>query len=123
MMIDEIEKPVGEDEFLSFVKSGLEEGIEGTPRLAEIERAARPKTSFWRYSWLAAAASVAVVLSFAFLDFGRKDSSEATVAQVIELLSTVDGDENSVLAENDLPSLILAWQDAPYESAISDLAL
>ncbi len=122
-MIDEIEKPVGEDEFLSFVKSGLEEGIEGTPRLAEIERAARPKTSFWRYSWLAAAASVAVVLSFSFLDFGRKDSSEATVAQVIELLSTVDGDENSVLAENDLPSLILAWQDAPYESAISDLAL
>ncbi|MBO7683476.1 MAG: hypothetical protein J6T51_01980 [Kiritimatiellae bacterium] len=122
-MIDEIEKPFVEDEFLSFVKSGLEEGIEGTPRLAEIERAARPKSAFWRYSWLAAAASVAVMLSFVFLAFGRKGGSEATVAQVIELLSTVDGAEDGGLADSDLPSLILAWQDAPYESAISDLAL
>ena len=126
-MSDYNETTAEDDGFLSFVKAGLEEGVSGVPRLAEIERAARPRAGFWRYSWLAAAASVAVVASFFLLNPGRAGEGESNVAQVIELLYAADGAEGAEFpgaadGEGGLASMILAWQDVPYESAISGLA-
>lgn len=45
---------------------------------------------------------------------------EQTVVDAIELLSAVDGDELDV-AEVSAPDILLAWQDAPYKDAVSEL--
>ena len=63
--------------------------------------------------------------------FRSIDSSpkpENTVACVIDLLRTADGaetlSESSADSESEgtsVAEMLLAWQDAPYESAIADL--
>jgi len=43
------------------------------------------------------------------------------VACVRDLLRTADGVESSEETESTVAEMLLAWQDAPYESAIADL--
>ena len=121
-----------------FVKGRLEEGVSSSPpRLAEIERAAAAESFACvaehrsRRRCTAAmlvAASFAVVFSFAVLHIDSSPKPENTVACVIDLLRTADGAET--LSESSADSepegtsvaeMLLAWQDAPYESAIADL--
>ena len=121
-----------------FVKGRLEEGVSSSPpRLAEIERAAAAESFACvaehrsRRRCTAAmlvAASFAVVFSFAVLHIDSSPKPENTVACVIDLLRTADGaetlSESSADSEPEGPSvaeMLLAWQDAPYESAIADL--
>ena len=47
-------------------------------------------------------------------------SPEQTVVDAIDLLSTFDGDELDV-ETNSVVEVLLAWQDAPYKDAISDI--
>ena len=74
------------------------------------------------------AASLAIVFSFAVLHIDSSPSPENTVACVIDLLRTADGDETLSGSSADVESegtnvaeMLLAWQDSPYESAIADL--
>lgn len=121
-----------------FVKGRLEEGVVLSPScLAEIERAAaaesfacaaehRSRRSLWAASLVAA--SFAIVFSFAVLHIDSSPSPEDTVASVIDLLRTADGAEPLSEGPAGIESrkttvveMLLAWQDAPYESAIADL--
>ena len=121
-----------------FVKGRLEEGVSPLPpRLAEIERAAaaesfarvaehRSRRRLWAASLVAA--SIAIVFSFAVLHVDSTPKPEDTVACVIDLLRTADGAETlaetSAATESEetaVAEMLLAWQDAPYESAIADL--
>ena len=47
-------------------------------------------------------------------------SPEQTVVNAIDLLSTLDGDELDV-ETNSVVEVLLAWQDAPYKDAVSDI--
>ena len=47
-------------------------------------------------------------------------SPEQTVVNAIDLLSTFDGDELDV-ETNSVVEVLLAWQDAPYKDAVSDI--
>ena len=47
-------------------------------------------------------------------------SPEQTLVGAIDLLSMADGD-NIEVETNAVADVLLAWQDAPYEDAISDL--
>ena len=121
-----------------FVKGRLEEGVSSSPpRLAEIEHAAAAESfanvaehRSRRRRWAASlvAASLAIVFSFAVLHVDSTPKPEDTVACVIDLLRTADGAETlsetsteSELKEATVAEMLLAWQDAPYESAIADL--
>ena len=121
-----------------FVKGRLEEGVSSSPpRLAEIERAAAAESfanvaehRSRRRRWTASlvAASFAIVFSFVVLHVDSTPKPEDTVACVIDLLRTADGAETlsetsteSELEETTVAEMLLAWQDAPYESAIADL--
>ena len=121
-----------------FVKGRLEDGIAlSPPRLAEIERAAAAESfanvaehRSRRRRWTASlvAASFAIVFSFAVLHVDSTPKPEDTVACVIDLLRTADGAETlsetsteSESEETAVAEMLLAWQDAPYESAIADL--
>ena len=121
-----------------FVKGRLEEGVSSLPpRLAEIECAATAESFAHvaehrsRRRCTAAmfvAASLAIVFSFAVLYIDSSPKPENTVACVIDLLRTADGaetlSETSAATESEETSvaeMLLAWQDAPYESAIADL--
>ena len=121
-----------------FVKGQLEEGVSSSPpRLAEIERAAAAE-SFAHVAEhrsrrrctvaMLVAASLAIVFSFAILHIDSSPKPENTVACVIDLLRTADGAEtlsatatDSESEETAVAEMLLAWQDAPYESAIADL--
>ena len=121
-----------------FVKGRLEDGIAlSPPRLAEIERAATAE-SFAHVAEhrsrrrctaaMLVAASLAIVFSFAVLHVDSSTKPENTVACVIDLLRTADGAETlaetsaeSESEETAVAEMLLAWQDAPYESAIADL--
>ena len=121
-----------------FVKGRLEEGVSSSPpRLAEIERAAAAE-SFAHVAEhrsrrrctvaMLLAASLAIVFSFAVLHVDSTPKPENTVACVIDLLRTADGAEtlsataaDSESEETSVAEMLLAWQDAPYESAIADL--
>ena len=120
-----------------FVKGLLEEGVSSSPpRLAEIERAATAE-SFAHVAEhrsrrrctvaMLVAASLAIVFSFAVLHVDSTPKPENTVACVIDLLRTADGAEtlsatatDSESEETAVAEMLLAWQDAPYESAIAD---
>ena len=121
-----------------FVKGRIEEGISPLPpRLAEIERLAAAESfacvaerrSRRRCTVaMLVAASIAIVFSFAVLRVDPSPKPENTVACVIDLLRTADGAETLSEASVDIESgetavaeMLLAWQDAPYESAIADL--
>ena len=121
-----------------FVKGRLEEGVSSSPpRLAEIERAAAAE-SFAHVAEhrsrrrctvaMLVAASIAIVFSLAILHIDSSPKPENTVACVIDLLRTADGAEtlsatatDSESEETAVAEMLLAWQDAPYESAIADL--
>ena len=47
-------------------------------------------------------------------------SPEQTVVNAIDLLSTFDGDELDV-ETNSAVEVLLAWEDAPYKDAVSDI--
>ena len=47
-------------------------------------------------------------------------SPEQTVVNAIDLLSTLDGDELDI-ETNSAVEVLLAWQDAPYKDAVSDI--
>ena len=47
-------------------------------------------------------------------------SPEQTVVNAIDLLSTFDGEELDV-GTNSVVEVLLAWQDAPYKDAVSDI--
>ena len=47
-------------------------------------------------------------------------SPEQTVVAAIDLLSMADG-ENLEVETNSVADVLLAWQDAPYKDAVSDL--
>ena len=125
-------------ELLAFVKGRLEEGVApAPPRLAEIERVAaeesfarvaerRSRRRLWGASLVAA--SLVAICSFVVLTVEPAPSPEQTVASVIDLLRAADGAETLSVPSSDTESeetavaeLLLAWQDAPYESAIADL--
>ena len=119
-------------ELLNFVKSRLEDDLpREPPHIGEIMRAAR-EASFVRAAeqrsrrrlWGAslAAASVALVCSFAaFFAQTEPPSHESTVADVIELLRTADGGASSPGEAASVAEMLLAWQDAPYEAAVAGL--
>ena len=117
-------------ELADFVKGRLEECVSPTvPRMDEIVRAATAE-SFSRAAECSsqlrrrvaslAAASFAVVLSFAVMHFARSPGPEDTVACVIDMRRVADGvsalDDGSSVSE-----MFLAWQDVPYESAIDGI--
>jgi len=121
-----------------FLKGRLEEGVSSSPpRLAEIERVAAAESfnlvaehrSRRRCTaTMLVAASLAIVFSLAVLHIDSSPKPENTVACVIDLLRTADGAEtlaeastNSESEETSVAEMLLAWQDAPYESAIADL--
>ena len=121
-----------------FVKGRLEEGVSSSPpRLAEIERAAAAESFAHVAEYrsrrrctaaMFVAASLAIVFSFAVLHVDSSPKPESTVACVIDLLRTADGAETlaetSAATESEetaVAEMLLAWQDAPYESAIADL--
>ena len=121
-----------------FVKGRLEEGVSSSPPcLAEIERAAAAESfacvaehrSRRRCTVaMLVAASIAIVFSLAILHIDSSPKPENTVACVIDLLRTADGAEtlsatatDSESEETAVAEMLLAWQDAPYESAIADL--
>ena len=124
---------IEDSELSEFVKSRLEEGLDGEPprlaaieRLAEIERFARTaeRRSRWR-AWSGSslvAATLAVACSFAVLFIREEPAPESTVARVIDLLRASDGDTSELDEGESVAEMLLAWQDAPYESAISGLS-
>lgn len=120
-------------ELLNFVKSRLEDGLSREPpRMGEIMREAK-EASFVRvveqrsrrrrlWGTSLAAASVALVCSFAaFFAQTESPSPENTVADVIELLRTADGEASSPVEAASVAEMLLAWQDAPYEAAVAGL--
>ena len=118
-------------ELANFIKGRLEGDVRrDPPHFEEIMRAAS-EAAFaaaavrraHRRLWLSslAAACVAVACSFAVMHrHASSPAPEATVACVIDLLRAADGTE-SARDDASVVEMLLAWQDAPYESAISGL--
>lgn len=119
-------------EFVGFIKSCLEDGVPcEAPRMAEIvhaatvesfsrDAAARMRRRRWAVSLVAA--SLVAVSSFAVLNLWFSRRPENTVACVIDLLRTADGAEIES-GESSVAEMMLAWQDAPYESAVADIVV
>lgn len=134
-----------------FLKERLEAGVSGEPpRLDAILQAAsaaaqtraaarRSRVRLW--GGLLAAASLAVLCLFAVhlwvspttpssphqvarpvpsQSLASMPSPEQTLVSAIDLLSMADGD-NIEVETNAVEDVLLAWQDAPYEDAVSDL--
>ena len=118
-------------EIESFVKARLEEGVPREvpciDRILEVAAAesfartaeARSRRRLWAATL--AAASLAAVCLFPMVRLATAPKPESTVACVIDLLRTADGVESSEETESTVAEMLLAWQDAPYESAIADL--
>jgi len=125
---------MNEDKELNdFLRSRLEGDVPGEiPHFDAIMRAASEQSSadaaerrshrrFWGSSLLAA--SLAVVCTFVVVTLQTSSPApETTMANAIDILRVVDGAE-SLSEETSVAEMLLAWQDAPYESAISDLTL
>lgn len=125
---------MNEDRCLNeFLKNRLEGDVPGeVPHFAEIMRAAseesfaraaarRSGSRFWGASLLAASLAFVCAFSVVFLQAGAP-APETTVANAIDILRVADG-AKSLGEETSFAEMLLAWQDAPYESAISDLTL
>ncbi len=122
---------MNEDKGLNDFIRGRLEGDGEIPRFGEIMRAAeeqsfalaaarRSRRRFWGASLLAA--SLAVICSFAVVSLQTAhDSPETTVAAAIDLLRDADGVEG-VGEEASVAEMLLAFQDAPYDSAVSELS-
>ena len=119
-------------EFNAFLKSRLEEGTGMAPSsLVEIERAAvreaaarsaehRVRVRRWGGAFLLAA-SLAAAAGFFVMQAATAPTPEETVADAIELLSVTD--ETELKETDSVAEMLLAWQDAPYENAVSDLSI
>ena len=133
-----------------FLKERLEAGVSGEPprldailqaaSVAAQTRAAARRSRVRLWGGLLAAASLAVLCLFAVhlwvspatqpspqaaqpvpsQSLASMPSPEQTLVGAIDLLSMVDGD-NIEVETNAVEDVLLAWQDAPYEDAISDL--
>ena len=138
---------MNEDEKLNdFLKDRLETGVPGEPpRLDAIlhaasaaaqTRAAARRSRVHLWGGLLSAASVALLCLFAVHlrvaptepsrsvpspSVASMPSPEQTVVGAIDLLSMADGD-NLEVETNAVADVLLAWQDAPYEDAISGLS-
>ena len=121
----------------------LEAILHAASAAAQARAAARRRSVYLWGCWLAAA-SLAVLCFFAVhfrtsspsepspsqppVAFSPAPSSspvsvpspEQTVVDAIDLLSTFDGDELDV-ETNSVAEVLLAWQDAPYKDAVSDI--
>ena len=126
---------------IGFLAERLEENLPGDPpRLDAILREAtacararsrvrRLRTCIW--GGTLAAAVLAVICIFAVHVQPRPlpseevavqgGVSEEVVADVINILRAVDGDELEEEEEASEVEMLLAWQDAPYENAVSGL--
>ena len=126
---------------IGFLAERLEENLPGDPpRLDAILREAtacararsrlrRLRTCIW--GGALAAAVLAVICIFAVHvqprplpseEVGVQGGvSEGVVADVINILRAVDGDELEEEEEASEVEMLLAWQDAPYENAVSGL--
>ena len=121
-----------ESELFDFIRGRLEGDVPvDPPRFGAIMHAAAEAASARaaarrsrRRLWgsLLAAASLAVLLSVsvARLQTGSPAPDE-TITEVIDLLRT-EGDVDSVSNDASAVERLLAWQDAPYESAIDGLS-
>lgn len=116
-------------ELMDFIKAKLEGDLpEAPPRFREIMHFAATmgteKNKVWpTRRWLAslAAASLLVICSFVAANMhSNRPSQERTIANVIDILRVVDGGETA-LCESSVADMLLAWQDMPYESAVSEL--
>ena len=133
-----------------FLKERLEAGVSGEPprldailhaaSVAAQTRAAARRSRVRLWGGLLAAASLAVLCLFAVhlwvppatqpspqaakpvpsQSLTSMPSPEQTLVGAIDLLSMVDGD-NIEVETNAVEDVLLAWQDAPYKDAISDL--
>ena len=115
-------------DFTGFLKARLEEGLtREAPGLEEIERYAsamalarasrRRRFRLWGASLGAACA--ALVCSFVFRDAGNSAvSPEATVSSVIDLLMDAETPQSG---GDSVADKLLAWQDAPYVSAVDGI--
>ncbi len=121
---------MNEDKELNDFIKGKLEGDGEILRFGDIMRAAeeqsfalaaarRSRRRFLGASLLAA--SIAVICSFAVVSLQTAhDSPETTVAAAIDLLRTADGVE-VVGEEASVAEMLLAFQDAPYDIAVSEL--
>ena len=115
-------------ELMNRIRCGLEDGVpSASPRLHAIAREAAvlaARRRRWRIVGRATAtllaASLAVACVWPVLPLNRRPTPENTVAYVIDLLRASDGIDDE-LASLSVAERLLAWQDAPYESALSDL--
>ena len=118
-------------ELVNFIKCRLEGDVRREPpHFEEIMRTAseasfaaaaerRSRSRLWQSSL--AAACVAIACSFAVIHRQSfSQTPETTVACVIDLLRAADGTA-SASDESSVEEMLLAWQDAPYESAVSGL--
>ena len=120
----------------------LDEILSAASAAAQARVAARRSVRLW--GGLLAAASLAVLCLFAVhfrntspsapspsqpsvvfspvpsSSLASAPSPEQTVVNAIDLLSTFDGDELDV-ETNSVVEVLLAWQDAPYKDAVSDI--
>ena len=117
-----------DSEIMCFLKEKLEADVAGEPpRMAEIMRAAAATAAARRSRrWLVgsslAAASLAFALCMAIVcQRQERPSPESTVEDVITILCAVDGIAPSAEGAS-VADKLLAWQDAPYEKALSELA-
>lgn len=117
-------------ELLDFLRDRLEGDVpREAPRMDEIMRIASEeafvcaarRSRLHRWGAMLAAACVAAVCAFAVLVVhSPAPTPEATVASVIDLLRAADGVEDETGAGS-LEEMLIAWQDAPYEIAVSGL--
>lgn len=125
---------MNEDKYLNeFLKSSLEGDVpREIPRFDAIMRTAseeafsraaarRSRSRFWSASLLAASLVFVCAFSVVFLQ-ASSSAHETTMANAIDILRVADGAQ-SLSEETPIAEMLLAWQDAPYESAISDLTL
>ena len=117
-------------ELLDFLRDRLEGDVpREAPRMDEIMRVASEeafvcaarRSRLHRWGAMLAAACVAAVCAFAVLVVhSPAPTPGATGASVIDLLRVADGAEDESSASS-LEEMLIAWQDAPYESAVSGL--
>ena len=117
-------------ELMDFIKAKLEGDVHAEPpgfkeilhfaaKMSE-ERAKVWRPFLWGMSLVAA--SLLAVCSFVAVSRpqAKASSQERTIANVIDILRAADGIE-ATTGESSVADMLLAWQDVPYESAISEL--
>ena len=120
-----------DNEIMCFLKEKLETDVpREPPRMSEIMRTASTATAAraaarrsrrWAWGTSLAAASLAFVCCMTVVSLKtERPSPESTVAAVIDILCAVDG-VDSAAEGSSVADRLLAWQDAPYRTAVSEL--